>query len=104
MLATENPGTSAAVIRMTIPFKIKVNKPRVRIVNGRVRINNIGLMIVLIKLKIIATTIAVKKLSTFTPGRTYAVIQTARPRIRMFIKNFIDIFSRNREQVDLPVP
>ena len=82
---TRNPGTIALTKRITIPLITNVNNPRVKILIGRVKIISIGLIIALIMPKTTATTIAVKKLSTFTPGKIYAEITTANALSTIFI-------------------
>jgi len=66
---TVNPGTTALTIRIIIPLIIKVNIPKVKILIGRVRMTRTGLIIALIMPRTKATTIAVKKLATFTPDK-----------------------------------
>lgn len=60
----KNPGTRSDVNQTIIALRIKVNKPRVTIVIGKVRINRIGFMIALKIPKTKDTTSAVKKFVT----------------------------------------
>lgn len=66
---TVNPGTNELVNNIIKPLTIKVNKPRVRIFKGRVKIIRIGLIIVLMIPKMTATVMAVRKLLMKTPGK-----------------------------------
>jgi hypothetical protein len=67
---TINPGTILAVKRISPAFITNVKRPRVIILRGRVKSRRIGLMIALITPRAIATTSAVVKLETETPGKT----------------------------------
>lgn len=66
---TAKPGTKllARIIRKALITKVK--RPKVKIVKGRVKKISIGFRIAFIIPRTTATTIAVKKLSTDTPGR-----------------------------------
>ncbi len=58
---------------------IKVNKPRVSILKGKVKRRTIGFINILTIAKPIATIIAVKKPSICIPGRSREAINTAKP-------------------------
>lgn len=66
--STLNPGTKFAAKRITNALITNVNKPKVRIFIGSVRIRRTGLMIALIMPKTTAATKAATKLVTCTPG------------------------------------
>lgn len=67
-LSTLNPGTSLLTNNTNTALMTNVNSPSVKMVIGNVRITRIGLRMVLTSPKITATTTAVRKFSTFTPG------------------------------------
>jgi hypothetical protein len=87
--STLNPGTNALTRSTMIPLMTNVNSPSVIIVTGRVKIIRIGLRIAFATPKTTATTTAVIKLETCTPGKTYAVITTARALRRSPIRILI---------------
>jgi len=88
-LSTRNPGTRELVARTNSPLRRKVKRPRVIRLIGRVRMIRIGLIIALIIPKTTPTTIAVKKLSIWIPGRIYEVIITESPLINKRMNIFI---------------
>jgi hypothetical protein len=65
---TLKPGTIEEAIRIRIVLMTKVNKPRVRIFIGRVRMIRMGLRIALRMPKTTETIMAIQKDSTLTPG------------------------------------
>lgn len=65
--STENPGTNALARRTKSPFMTRVKSPRVKIFNGRVKNNKIGLRIMLNKPNITLTVTATQKSLTCTP-------------------------------------
>ncbi len=66
--STLNPGTMAATNITIKAFMTKLKSPRVKIFIGSVKSKTNGLMKVLTTANTIATTKAVTKPSTFTPG------------------------------------
>lgn len=66
--STENPGTKSVVTLKTIALTIKMNKPKVSIVRGRVKSTSTGLIKVLIIPKTIAARSADVNVSTLIPG------------------------------------
>lgn len=66
--STINPGTKMVVTLKTIAFTIKINRPKVIIVRGRVKSTNTGFMKVLIIPKTIAASRADVNVSTLMPG------------------------------------
>jgi hypothetical protein len=69
----------------------RMNKPRVITVTGRVNIISMGLSKAFSNPNTNATTIAVVKPSTWTPGIKYAPITTANAVIRTLMMNFISL-------------
>lgn len=67
-LETKKPGTIALVSIIKSALMTKVNKPKVKMVMGKVRIIKIGLRKVFIKPKTKAATKAENILVTVTPG------------------------------------
>jgi len=72
--STLKPGTKLLVIRSKIAFMTKVNKPKVKIFIGNVKITNIGLRKIVSIPHKTATTKSVGHPLIVTPGITYAVI------------------------------
>ena len=68
-LSTVNPGINELTRSTNKPLIIKVNNPSVTILKGRVIRSTIGFMNVFTTPRPIETTMAVKKLSIFTPGK-----------------------------------
>lgn len=68
-LATKNPGTKELTKRIRMAFMTKVNRPRERMLMGRVRITKIGFKMALTIPKMTETIMAVTKESTLTPGK-----------------------------------
>lgn len=68
-LATEKPFTNMAVNIINMALIAKVNKPKVMILIGKVKISKTGLIKVLIIPKTRATIKAVTKLSILTPRK-----------------------------------
>ncbi len=66
--STLNPGTRFAAKRITNALITNVNKPKVKMLIGSVRIRRTGLMNALIMPKTTAATKAATKLATCTPG------------------------------------
>ncbi len=66
--STINPGTKVATITTIKALITKLNNPKVRILIGNVKNTTNGFMNVLTTARTIATTNAVTKPSTFTPG------------------------------------
>lgn len=66
--STINPGTKSVVILKTMALTIKMNKPKVSIVKGRVKSISTGLIKVLIIPKTIAARSADVNVSTLIPG------------------------------------
>ena len=91
ILLTTKPGT-IALAKITIrPFKIKINKPRVIMVIGKVNRTNTGLIIVLAIPKTTLTIMAEKKSLITIPGRILEVIKTANPFTNKFNNNLISL-------------
>jgi hypothetical protein len=65
------------------------NKPKVKIVNGKVNMTNIGLMNILSNPKTTATIKAVVKLATWTPGIKREISKTKTDVIIILISSFI---------------
>lgn len=65
---TEKPSITDEANNIRAPFMTKVNKPSVKIFIGKVRINNTGLRVILIKPSKTESQSAAQKLSTNTPG------------------------------------
>jgi len=68
-LGTEKPSTIAEQRSINKALMTIVNKPKVKILIGKVKIIKIGLIIKLIKPKTKATTTAVQKPFKITPGK-----------------------------------
>lgn len=68
--ATAKPSITQSVINMIMAFITSRNKPRVKTVKGMVSITRIGFTNVFNNDKIMATSKAVRKESTETPGKT----------------------------------
>lgn len=66
--STINPGTKMVVTLKTIALTIKINKPKVIIVKGKVKRTRTGLIKVLIIPKTIAARSADVNVSTLMPG------------------------------------
>ena len=79
---TEKPVINILVKRIKRPFKINVKRPKVMILRGKVKIKSTGLIKVLIIPRTTPTIIAVVKLFMLTPGKSCAVIKTAKPLTR----------------------
>lgn len=73
---TENPGMISAANRIRIALIASRNNPKVKIVIGIVRKIKIGFMVKFNNVNNAATTSAVKKSVTSTPGRIYWTIKT----------------------------
>ncbi len=69
ILPTWKPSTRLAASKMSKPFIIKVNRPRVRMFSGNVRRMNMGFIAILISDKIKPANIAVGKSKIITPGK-----------------------------------
>lgn len=91
MEVIEKPGTRESVTNKSKILITTVKRPRVRTVMGRVRSTKIGFTIVLSTARTIATTKAVTKESTETPGTRYAATRTTSAFRRRF--KSIDITS-----------
>jgi hypothetical protein len=74
--STEKPGIIFAAINIRMAFIASRNNPRVKIVIGIVRKMRMGLIVKFNRVKNAATTKAVKKSCTATPGRIYWAIRT----------------------------
>ncbi len=68
--STIKPGTNNVVMRNTMALTTKINNPSVRIVRGRVRRSNTGLMNVFIIPRTTAARRAEVNVSTLIPGTT----------------------------------
>lgn len=66
--STINPGTNKVTILKTTALTIKINKPNVIIVKGKVKSKSTGFIKVLIIPKTIAARSAEVKVSTLIPG------------------------------------
>ena len=90
-LSTLKPCTKCASINIMQALITKRNKPRVRIVAGKVNSISNGLMKASSNASTKATTMAVKKLlfTICTPGKMYASTKTFTVVISTFNKNFI---------------
>ncbi len=87
--STSNPGTSAAVNMMIRALITSRNMPKVRMVRGMVRMIKMGFRNVLSSDNTTATSAAVRKPSTATPGRINVVISTASAETNKRINIFI---------------
>ncbi len=88
-LSTLKPGTILATRRTSNALIMNTDKPSVRTVTGIVRKIRIGRKIMLTIPRTTATIIATMKLSTFTPGNMYEVINTAEAFKRSWAKAFM---------------
>jgi len=70
--STLKPGTIELASKIRSAFMTKVNKPKVRMVRGRVRRIRRGFISKLIMPKTTAVTSAAVKFATWTPGKRYA--------------------------------
>lgn len=68
-LSTLNPGTIKVVSSINRALIIKVKRPRVNTLIGRVKRSSRGFSVMLITPKTKAVTKATTKLATWTPGR-----------------------------------
>lgn len=76
-LATKNPVTRCEASNTSTALIMKVNRPRLKILIGRVRMTRIGRRIILMRPRTTATMRAVPKPETTTPGNRYAVTAMA---------------------------
>lgn len=90
--STRNPGTIRETRKIISPLMIKIKSPKVRIVNGKVKISKIGFNKVLTIPNTTETIKAVKNPSTYTPFKIYAVTNTAKAFISRLIINCIILF------------
>ena len=86
-----NPGTITLTKRIRSAFKTKVKSPSVKKLIGRVKISRTGFKKAFIIPKTKATTKAVIKFATWTPGIMYAILKTTIAEITQLIS--ISIFS-----------
>jgi len=92
--STENPGIISAANKIRMALTASKNKPKVKIVIGIVRKIRIGLMVRFNNVSNAATTKAVKKSSTATPGNIYWVISTEiapKNNCRIIFKTSLDL-------------
>ena len=89
-VSTLNPPTIFVHNKIISAFIINKNKPNVRIVTGKVRITNIGLINILSKPRTIATINAVVNPSTRTPGIKFAISKTKAEVTRILISKFME--------------
>ncbi len=87
--STINPGTIFETRIIRNPLMINVNKPKVNILNGNVKIIRIGFINVFTIPSTTETIMAVKKESICTPFNKYPVTKTAKPLMRRLIINCI---------------
>lgn len=80
-------------INKALTTKVKI--PSVKIFIGRVKNNKIGLMTTLTTPKTKAVIKAAQKPPTVTPGKIYAVPNTAKVKINQFIKSAIIFLFNN---------
>lgn len=88
-LSMPNPFTNFAQSKIIKAFTTNKNKPKVKIVTGKVKSTKIGFTNKLSKPKTIATTIEVAKLATVTPGKKLAINSTNIAVIKILIIKFI---------------
>lgn len=74
---TSKPSIKDATNQNSIALRTKENNPNVKIVRGSVITNKIGLITALTNPSMSATTKAMYKLATSTPGTTYATPKRA---------------------------
>ena len=84
-----NPPTILVHKIMISAFITNKNKPNVRIVTGKVKITNMGLIKIFSNPNTIATNNAVVKLSTCTPGIKFEISKTKAAVIIILISRFI---------------
>ena len=80
-LSTLNPGTIFAVNKISKPLITNVKSPNVKILIGNVKMISNGFKNALIRPITTAATSAATKLSTWTPGKRYAVIAIAKVKM-----------------------
>lgn len=94
-VSTLNPPTILAHSKMITALITSKNNPKVRIVNGNVKMTNIGFIKTLNNPKTTATSNEVVKLFTTTPFINRAITSTKIDVIRILKSNFIYFFISN---------
>jgi len=94
--ATQNPVTVKPSIRLSANRIINAlitskNKPKVTMVTGNVKIMSSGFMVTLNNAKTIATITALVKFTTETPGKKWAITNTATAVKTIFKMKFMDL-------------
>ena len=94
--AIQKPVTLKPSIRLSANIIIKAlitnkNKPKVRMVTGKVKMIRIGFMVTLNNAKTTATITALVKFTTETPGKKWAITNTAIAVNTIFKMKFINL-------------